>query len=245
MNLNLMESFTILNTTKAMLLSILPFPISKCWNNNYDGVGEWNTCTHSIGNKNIITNVREENFPNSLGLFYSAFTYYCGFKVLSGEYKLMGLAPYGSPRYVNFIKDNLIEIEDNGKIKLNLDYFEFHRYEKMFNQKFEKLFGLKKRNNLNEKNIDNKYLDIASSVQKITEEVMIKNVKSIIKDHKISNLCLAGGVALNCVANGKIDYETGIDKLWIQPASGDAGTSIGAAYLALYRKYNFKGLRKI
>ena len=215
-----------------------PSPFKKAGILTLDGVGEWNTSTHSIGEDNVIKTLKEENFPNSLGLFYSAFTNFCGFKVLSGEYKLMGLAPYGEPKYENLIKDKLIDTKEDGSIKLNLKYFEFHNYKKMINEKFEDLFKITKRDR-NEK-INTKYIDIASSVQKITEEVVIKNVNLLIKQNKIENLCLAGGVALNCVVNGKIDQQTKIKKVWIQPAAGDSGTTIGAAYLALYKKYNFK-----
>lgn len=203
-----------------------------------DGAGEWDTSTSWIGTKNNMKLVRKQTFPDSLGLFYSAFTYYCGFKVLSGEYKLMGLAPYGEPKYYNLFKDNLIQINEDGTIKLNLKYFEFQRYEKMFNSNLEDLLDLSKREK--NENLNSRYIDIAASAQKIVEEVVIKNVNWMINEHSVENLCLAGGVALNCVANGKIDQNTKIKKLWIQPASGDSGTSIGAAYLALYKKYNFE-----
>tara|TARA_B110000971_G_scaffold120591_1_gene123478 strand:- start:9804 stop:11618 length:1815 start_codon:yes stop_codon:yes gene_type:complete len=214
-----------------------PSPFKNAGILTLDGVGEWNTSTHSIGKDSKISIVKEENFPNSLGLFYSSFTNFCGFKVLSGEYKLMGLAPYGEPKYANVIKDNLISINEDGSIKLNLKYFEFHKYKKMINKNFEDLFKLKIRQK--NENMNLKYLDIAASVQQVVEEVVIKNVNSLIKNYQIENLCLSGGVALNCVANGKIDQQTDIKKIWIQPAAGDAGSSIGAAYLALYKKYDY------
>ena len=193
-----------------------------------DGVGEWATTTISIGNGKDLKIEKEIHFPHSLGLLYSAFTYYCGFKVNSGEYKLMGLAPYGSPKFTKLIKENLIEIMDDGSFKLNLKYFDYATGLKMTNTKFDKLFGHKARNSKNEE-ISQFHMDIAASIQKVTEEVMIKICKSVKSEYKIDNLCLAGGVALNCVANGKILKNKIFKNIWIQPASGDAGGSLGAA----------------
>jgi carbamoyltransferase len=196
-----------------------------------DGVGEWATTTVAIGEKNKLEIKKEIHFPHSLGLLYSAFTYYIGFKVNSGEYKLMGLAPYGNPIYEDKIK-KLVDLKDDGTFRLNQKYFDYATGLTMTNKKFDNLFGQKPRNPENEK-ITQFHMDIAASIQKFTEKVMINLVKSIRKEYGIKNLCLAGGVALNCVANGKILKEKIFDKIWIQPAAGDAGGSLGAA-LALW-----------
>ena len=193
-----------------------------------DGVGEWATTTISHGKSNSITTLKEINFPHSLGLLYSAFTYYCGFKVNSGEYKLMGLAPYGEAKYVNLIKEKLIDIKDDGSFRLDQKYFNYATGLTMTNENFHKLFGEKPRDSKKDK-IKQIHMDIAASIQKITEEIMIKICKSVREEYKIPNLCLAGGVALNCVANGKILKNKIFDNIWIQPASGDAGGSLGAA----------------
>ena len=193
-----------------------------------DGVGEWATTTISIGNGKNLKILKEIHFPHSLGLLYSAFTYYCGFKVNSGEYKLMGLAPYGEPKFVDLIKKKLIEIMDDGSFKLNLKYFDYATGLKMTNSKFDEIFGQKPRNSKNEP-ISQFHMDIAASIQEVTEEVMIKICKSVRSEYKIENLCLAGGVALNCVANGKILQNKIFKNIWVQPASGDAGGSLGAA----------------
>ena len=197
-----------------------------------DGVGEWATTTVAIGKGSNLEIKKEIHFPHSLGLLYSAFTYYTGFKVNSGEYKLMGLAPYGEPKYEKLIKENLIDVKKDGSFKLNQDYFNYATGLTMINKKFEDLFGQKTRNNENEK-ITDFHMDIASSIQKITEDVMIKIARSLRSEFNIPNLCLAGGVALNCVANGKILKEKIFENIWIQPAAGDAGGSLGAA-LALW-----------
>ncbi|MDC0563088.1 carbamoyltransferase [Candidatus Pelagibacter ubique] len=197
-----------------------------------DGVGEWATTTVSVATNNKIKILKEIHFPHSIGLLYSAFTYYLGFKVNSGEYKVMGLAPYGKPIYADKIKDNLIDIEEDGSFKLNMKYFEFATGLKMTNESFSKLFGEPVRNS--EKDLLKKFhMDLASSLQVVTEEIVLKITKSISKEYDINNLCLAGGVALNCVVNGKILKQKCFSNIWIQPAAGDAGGSIGAA-LAYY-----------
>ena len=196
-----------------------------------DGVGEWATTTVAVGNGNKLDIKKEIHFPHSLGLLYSAFTYYTGFKVNSGEYKLMGLAPYGKPIYEDKIKQT-IDIKDDGTFRLDQRYFNYATGLTMTSNRFNNLFGQKPRNSLKEK-ITQFHMDIAASIQKVTEEIMIKLAKSIRKEYNIKNLCLAGGVALNCVANGKILKEKIFDNIWIQPAAGDAGGSLGAA-LALW-----------
>jgi len=208
--------------------AFFPSPYEEAIILTADGVGEWATTTVAIGNKNKIEIKKEIHFPHSLGLLYSAFTYYIGFKVNSGEYKLMGLAPYGSPKYENLIKNNLIDIKDDGSFRLDQNFFDYTTGLTMTNEKFHNLFGQKPRNSKNEK-ITQFHMDIASSIQKVTEEIMVKLCKSLKKDYGIANLCLAGGVALNCVANGKILNEKIFDNIWIQPAAGDAGGSLGAA----------------
>ena len=175
---------------------------------------------------------KEIHFPHSLGLLYSAFTYYTGFKVNSGEYKLMGLAPYGTPIYEDKIKNNLIDIKEDGSFHLDQTYFNYATGLTMTNKKFNNLFGQKLRDPKKEK-LTQFHMDIAASIQKVTEDIMIKLVKSLKEEFNISNLCLAGGVALNCVANGKILKEKIFDNIWVQPAAGDAGGSLGAA-LALW-----------
>ncbi len=201
-----------------------------------DGVGEWATTSTWIGKGSKIKPLWEINFPHSLGLLYSAFTYYCGFKVNSGEYKLMGLAPYGEPKYINKIKDNLIDIKDDGTFKLNIDYFKFHRGFRMTSRKFHKLFGAPPRES--EKELTQFHMDLAASIQVVTEEVVLKMARSLHKETGLKNLCLSGGVALNCVANGKLVKEKIFDEIWIQPASGDAGSSLGGALIAWHEYLN-------
>ena len=205
-----------------------------------DGVGEWATTSTWIGKCNKIKPLWEISFPHSLGLLYSAFTYYCGFKVNSGEYKLMGLAPYGVPKYVQEIKNNLIEIKDDGTFKLDMSYFKYHRGFRMTSKKFHRLFGAPPRER--EKELKQFHMDLAASIQVVTEEIVIKLARSLQKETGIKKLCLAGGVALNCVANGKLLEEKIFDDIWIQPASGDAGCSLGAALL-VWHEY-FKNSRK-
>ena len=211
--------------------AFFPSPFNEAIVLTADGVGEWATTTVAIGKTNNLEIKKEIHFPHSIGLLYSAFTYYIGFKVNSGEYKLMGLAPYGNPIYEDKIK-KLIDIKEDGTFRLDQKYFNYATGLTMINNKFNNLFGQKPRNPKNEK-ITQFHMDIASSIQKVTENIMIKLAKSIRKEYGIKNLCLAGGVALNCVANGKILQEKIFDNIWIQPASGDAGGALGAA-LALW-----------
>ncbi len=195
-----------------------------------DGVGEWATTSTWIGKGSKIKPLWEISFPHSLGLLYSAFTYYCGFKVNSGEYKLMGLAPYGEPKYVKKIKENLIDIKDDGTFRLDIDYFKFHRGFRMTSRKFHKLFGAPPRER--EKELTQFHMDLAASIQVVTEEVVLKMARSLQKETGLKHLCLSGGVALNCVANGKLVKEKIFDEIWVQPASGDAGSSLGGALIA-------------
>ena len=205
-----------------------PSPFDEAIILTADGVGEWATTTVAIGKGATLEIKKEIHFPHSLGLLYSAFTYYTGFKVNSGEYKLMGLAPYGEPKYSDLIKDKLIDIKKDGSFKLNQEYFDYATGLKMTNKKFNSLFGQKARNS-DKENLTQFHMDIASSIQKVTEEIMIKLTKSLKDEYGIDNLCLAGGVALNCVANGKIKKQNIFKNIWIQPAAGDAGGSLGAA----------------
>ena len=215
-----------------------PSPFDEAIVLTADGVGEWATTTVALGQENKLEIKKEIHFPHSLGLLYSAFTYYTGFKVNSGEYKLMGLAPYGKPIYQEKIKQ-LIDIKEDGTFRLDQRYFNYATGFTMTNEKFNKFFGQKNRNPEKEK-ITQFYMDIAASIQKVTEEIMIKLAKSIRNDYGIKNLCLAGGVALNCVANGKILQEKIFDNIWIQPAAGDAGGSLGAALALWYLELNNK-----
>ena len=192
-----------------------------------DGVGEWATSTVSIGEGNQIKLKEEINYPDSLGLLYSAFTYYCGFKVNSGEYKLMGLAPYGEPKFKKLILSNLIDVKFDGSFKLNMKFFNYSTGLTMINKNFIKLFGRKER--MPESEIDSFYCDVASSIQAALEEIILKICAHLKKKYNQENLCLAGGVALNCVANGKILEKNLFKNIWIQPASGDSGGSLGAA----------------
>ncbi len=211
--------------------AFFPSPFEEAVVLTADGVGEWATTTVAIGKKNNLEIKKEIHFPHSLGLLYSAFTYYTGFKVNSGEYKLMGLAPYGNPIYENKVK-KLIDVKDDGSFRLDQKYFNYATGLSMTNENFNSLFGQLPRNPHNEK-ITQFHMDIAASIQKVTEEIMIILANSIRKEYDIKNLCLAGGVALNCVANGKILQKKIFDNIWIQPAAGDAGGSLGAA-LALW-----------
>jgi len=210
-----------------------PSPFNEALILTLDGVGEWSTTTVSIGNEQGIKILKEISFPHSLGLLYSAFTYYLGFKVNSGEYKVMGLAPYGEPKYKDIILDKILSVKDDGSFKMNMKYFDFATDLKMTNKNFENLFGQKRR--IPEKeNLTQFHMDIASSIQNATEEIVIKITKDIRQEYNIKNLCMSGGVALNCVANGKILNEKIFDNIWIQPASGDAGGSLGAALAYWY-----------
>ena len=218
--------------------AFFPSPFDEAIVLTADGVGEWATTTVAVGKKNKLDIKKEIHFPHSLGLLYSAFTYYTGFKVNSGEYKLMGLAPYGNPIYENKIRE-LVDIKKDGTFRLDQTYFNYATGLTMTNEKFNKLFGQKPRNPENEK-ITQFHMDIAASIQKVTEYIMINLTKSLRKEYGIKNLCLAGGVALNCVANGKILKEKIFDNIWIQPASGDAGGSLGAALAFWYLEQGMK-----
>ena len=208
-----------------------PSPFNEAIILTIDGVGEWASASVAIGQNNKIDIKKEIHFPHSLGLLYSAFTYYLGFKVNSGEYKVMGLAPYGEPKYKNLILKEIIDLKDDGSFRLNQKYFNYSTGLTMTNKKFSNLFQREVR--ASQDKIEQFHMDIASSVQAVTEEVMLKITKSLSKEYKIENLCLAGGVALNCVSNGKILRENYFKEIWVQPASGDAGGSLGSA-LAYY-----------
>lgn len=197
-----------------------------------DGVGEWTTTSYGVGKDNTVEIIAELKFPHSLGLLYSAFTYYIGFKVNSGEYKVMGLAPYGEPKYVDKILSELIDLKDDGSFKLNMNYFNYCAGLTMTNEKFNQLFGEKPRKP--ESKLTQRDMDIARSVQDVTEEIMLRMARNVHKETGQKNLCLAGGVALNCVGNGKILREGPFQNIWIQPAAGDSGGAIGAALFTWY-----------
>ena len=205
-----------------------PSPFKEAVILTLDGVGEWATTTVAIGRDNKLKMLKEIHFPHSLGLLYSAFTYYTGFKVNSGEYKVMGLAPYGKPKYKDLIINELIDLKNDGSFKLNMKYFNYATGLTMTNSKFARLFGHPVRDSKRDLLTDF-HMDIAASIQAVTEELILRLTKDISKEYKIKNLCLAGGVALNCVANGKILNEKHFENIWIQPAAGDAGGSLGAA----------------
>ncbi len=214
-----------------------PSPFDKAIILTADGVGEWATTTVAIGDKNNLEIKKEIHFPHSLGLLYSAFTYYIGFKVNSGEYKLMGLAPYGNPKYVDKIEKNLVDIKEDGSFRLDQNFFNYSTGLTMTNKKFHNLFGQEPRDSRKDQ-ITQFHMDIAASIQKVTEDIILKMCVSLRKEYNISNLCLAGGVALNCVANGKILKSKIFDNIWIQPAAGDAGGSLGAALAYWYLELN-------
>ena len=199
-----------------------------------DGVGEWATTTVAKGQNEDLEMLKEIHFPHSIGLLYSAFTYYTGFKVNSGEYKVMGLAPYGEPKFKKLIFDKLIDLKDDGTFRLNMKYFDYATGLKMTNKKFAGLFGQPVRNPDHDL-LTQFHMDVASSIQAVTEEIILRLARSIAKEHDSKNLCMAGGVALNCVANGKILKEKIFENIWIQPAASDAGGALGAA-LALWHK---------
>jgi carbamoyltransferase len=209
-----------------------PSPFERAAVLTMDGVGEWTTTSLALGEGRRLRVTREIHFPHSLGLLYSAFTYYTGFKVNSGEYKVMGLAPYGVPRYAQKIRDHLIDIKDDGSFRLNLDYFEYCTGLTMTNERFDALFGGPRRTP--EERLTQREMDLAASVQVITEEVVLKLAQGIARETGERNLCLAGGVALNCVANGKLLRKKYFDRLWLQPAAGDAGGALGAALVAYH-----------
>ena len=214
-----------------------PSPFDKAIILTADGVGEWATTTVAIGDKNNLEIKKEIHFPHSLGLLYSAFTYYIGFKVNSGEYKLMGLAPYGNPKYVDKIEKNLVDIKEDGSFRLDQNFFNYSTGLTMTNKKFHNLFGQEPRDSRKDQ-ITQFHMDIAASIQKVTEDIILKMCVSLRKEYNISNLCLAGGVALNCVANGKILKSKIFDNIWIQPAAGDAGGSLGSALAYWYLELN-------
>ncbi len=197
-----------------------------------DGVGEWATTSVGIGRGNTLEMTKEIHFPHSLGLLYSAFTYYTGFKVNSGEYKVMGLAPYGEPKYKQLILDNLIDLKEDGSYRLDLSYFDYCTGLRMTNDKFDALFGGPARTS--EDRLEQREMDLAASVQAVIEEVVLRLARSLAKETGQRNLCLAGGVALNCVANGKVLRDGAFDNIWVQPASGDAGGALGAALTAYH-----------
>ena len=214
-----------------------PSPFEKAIVLTLDGVGEWATTTVSIGQGNDLNIVKELHFPHSIGLLYSAFTYYLGFQVNSGEYKVMGLAPYGEPKYKDLILNTLLDIKPDGSFRMDQSYFNYATGLTMTNRKFEKLFGAGRREPESEE-LTNFHMDIAASLQSATETIILAMTKDIAKEYKINNLCLAGGVALNCVANGKIIKEKIFDNVWIQPAAGDAGGALGAAQGLWHKEFN-------
>jgi len=207
--------------------AFFPSPFDRAAVLTMDGVGEWTTTSLAIGEGNDLKVIREIHFPHSLGLLYSAFTYYTGFKVNSGEYKIMGLAPYGEPRYVDLIRQHLIDIKDDGTFRLNMEYFDYCTGLRMTNDRFAELFGGPARSP--ESKLTQREMDLTASVQSITEEIVLKLGRSIARETGEKNLCMAGGVALNCVANGKLLRDSSFERIWIQPAAGDAGGAIGAA----------------
>jgi carbamoyltransferase len=213
-----------------------PSPFNSAAILTLDGVGEWATGSFAIGNNNSLEIKSEMHFPDSLGLLYSAFTYFTGFKVNSGEYKLMGLAPYGRPIYAKLIMDNLVDLKSDGSFSLNLKYFDFCTGLRMTSAHFEKLFKIKRR--IPESKLEQQHMDLAASIQFVTEEIMLKLADHASRVSGLKNLCLSGGVALNCVANGKLHKSGLFENIWIQPASGDAGSAIGAALAVYYLALN-------
>ena len=212
-----------------------PSPFQEAVILTLDGVGEWATTTVSIGKGNNLEIVKEIHFPHSLGLLYSAFTYYLGFKVNSGEYKVMGLAPYGKPKYKKLILDNLMDIKEDGSFFLNQSFFNYATGLTMINQRFSNLFGKPVRKSESDL-LTQFHMDIASSIQAVIEEVILKMTKKLSEEYKLPNLCMAGGVALNCVANAKILKAGHFNNLWVQPTAGDAGGALGAALLVWYKE---------
>ncbi len=213
--------------------AFFPCPYEKAAFITVDGVGEWATTTFGVGEGNKVKILKEINFPHSLGLLYSAFTYFCGFKVNSGEYKLMGLAPYGEPKYADLIRKELIDIRDDGSYRINMDYFDYAGGQRMTNAKFAALFGGPPRTP--ETKFTQREMDIARSIQDVTEDVLLKMARHVHAVTKMDHLCLAGGVALNCVANGRVLREGPFKDVWIQPAAGDAGNALGCALFAWHQ----------
>lgn len=216
--------------------AFFPSPFEEAVVLTIDGVGEWATTSVCIGRNNTLQVEKEIHFPHSLGLLYSAFTSYIGFKVNSGEYKVMGLAPYGRPRYAGLIKKHLIEIHKDGSFRLNMKYFDYCTGLKMTNNKFNILFGGEPRRP--ESELTQREMDLAASIQEVVEDVMLNLTRALAREYGIPNLCLAGGVALNCVANGKIVRDGAFEKIWVQPAAGDAGGALGAAVMTYHSHFN-------
>ena len=215
--------------------AFFPSPFDEAVVLTLDGVGEWATATVAIGRGSDLEIKKEMHFPHSLGLLYSAFTYYTGFRVNSGEYKLMGLAPYGEPKYVDVIIDNLLDLKEDGTFRMDQSYFNYVTGLTMTNKKFADLFGQPARKPDSEQ-LTQFHMDIAASIQVVTEEIVLRMTRSLAKEYGIPNLCLAGGVALNCVANGKVLRDGAFEKIWIQPAAGDAGGALGAALSAWHQE---------
>ena len=220
--------------------AFFPSPFTEAAILTMDGVGEWATTSLAMGKENQLAITKEIHFPHSLGLLYSAFTYYTGFKVNSGEYKVMGLAPYGEPKYAQLIFENLLDIKPDGSFRLNLDYFDYCTGLRMTNGRFDGLFGAPARKP--EERLTQRHMDLAASVQVVLEEVILRMTRSLAGETGAKNLCLAGGVALNCVANGKILRDGRFEEIWIQPAAGDAGGALGAALAA---HFLFKGQPRV
>ncbi|GMU96809.1 carbamoyltransferase [Ignavibacterium album] len=213
-----------------------PSPFQKAAIITMDGVGEWTTTSFGFGDRNDIQLLADIKFPHSLGLLYSAFTFYTGFKVNSGEYKVMGLAPYGEPKYKHLIYDHLIDVKEDGSFRMNMEYFNYCQGLTMTNEKFHKLFGGPPR--VPETKLTQKEMDLARSLQEVTEEIVLKIGNHVYKETGLKDVCLAGGVALNCVANGRLLREGPFDNIWIQPAAGDAGGALGAALIGWYKYFN-------
>ena len=216
--------------------AFFPSPFEEAAILTLDGVGEWATASHGVGRGNRISLTHEIHFPHSLGLLYSAFTYYCGFTVNSGEYKLMGLAPYGEPRFVDAILTHLIDLRPDGSFRLDLDYFNYCAGLTMTSRRFHDLFGGPPRNP--DEPISERHMDLAASIQKVTEDVMLRAARHAHRETGLTNLCLAGGVALNCVGNGRILREGPFEHVWIQPAAGDAGGALGVALFIWHQLLN-------
>jgi carbamoyltransferase len=209
-----------------------PSPFEEALILTMDGVGEWATTSVGIGLNHSIDMLKEIHFPHSLGLLYAAFTHYTGFKVNSGEYKVMGLAPYGEPRYINAILEHLVDLKPDGSFHLNQEYFDYCVGLRMTNGKFDRLFGGPPR--APDAPLEQRHMDLAASIQAVTNEAILRMIRSLVAETGIRKLCLAGGVALNCVANGEVFRDGAIDALWVQPAAGDAGGALGAALAAYY-----------
>ncbi|MBM3643305.1 MAG: carbamoyltransferase [Alphaproteobacteria bacterium] len=212
--------------------AFFPSPFEEAAVLTMDGVGEWATTSLGVGRGNKLEMLKELHFPHSLGLLYSAFTYYTGFKVNSGEYKVMGLAPYGEPKYKDLVFDNIVDLKEDGTFRLDQSYFDYCTGLRMTNEKFDALFGGPPRKA--EELLTQRHMDLAATVQAVTEEIVMRLARSVRRETGVRNLCLAGGVALNCVANGKVLREKIFDKIWVQPAAGDAGGAVGAAFAAYH-----------